>query len=189
MSLIRIVPALILMLLLTACPAIRETSVSNNAPPSKPTIYYADYAYKSNIKTVNLYREGLPESYPVIYMGRNQRLILSFDELIPDTEKESDLFVDIISCDASWQASNILPIEFYEGFLCQRITNFQRSQFTKIPYVHYEFSFPRENEYFKMSGNYLLKVYKDGNEENLILTRRFVVAEQKNTYWSEIPIV
>lgn len=179
MSALKVLSGIIILCFLTACPAIRETSTSSETRPLKPTLYYADYAYQSNIKTVQLSREGLPESYPVLYLGRNQRLILSFDELMPPTQRESDLFVDIISCDANWEPSGVLPIEFYEGFLKQRISNFQRSQFTKIPYMHYEFSFPRENEFFQMSGNYLLKVYKDGDEDNLFLTRRFVVAEQK----------
>ncbi|MCI4667219.1 MAG: DUF5103 domain-containing protein [Bacteroidia bacterium] len=179
MQMFRTIPWIIFLMLLTACPAIRETSTTGRTPAVRPTLYYSDYSYSNNVRTVELYREGLPESYPVLYLKRNQRLVLEFDELMPESQRESDLFVDIISCDASWQESGILPIEFYEGFLKQRITNFQRSQFTKIPYVHYEYSFPRENEFFKMSGNYLLKVYKDNDENKVLMTRRFVVAEQE----------
>ncbi len=174
----RVICLLGLAFILTACPAIRESTGPTSYDPVSG-LRYENHSYQGNIKTIQLYREGLEESYPVLYMGRNENLVLSFDELMPQDQRESEFRVDLISCDADWNPSNLIPIEFYEGFLNQQILDFQRSAFTKVPYVHYEYRFPKEGEFFKMSGNYLLKVYREANTDNLVLTRRFVVVEQK----------
>ncbi|MEL6591826.1 MAG: type IX secretion system plug protein domain-containing protein, partial [Bacteroidota bacterium] len=73
----------------------------------------------------------------------------------------------------------VLPIEFYDGYTRQEITQFRRSEFTKANYIHYAHYFPREDEAFLQSGNYLLKVFRNGDESDLVLTRRFVVSDRK----------
>jgi hypothetical protein len=46
------------------------------------------------------------------------------------------------------------------------------------PYIHYETTFPNRNIRFKLSGNYILKVYVNNpSDENVIFTRRFFVVE------------
>ncbi|MEM7368047.1 MAG: type IX secretion system plug protein domain-containing protein [Bacteroidota bacterium] len=166
--------------LLLGCPlATQEASRATVESKIEKKLIYDDFIYETNIRTVQLYRGQLKETYPVIYMGVVEPLVLEFDELIPLEQRESDLFVDIINCNAAWEPSNVLPIEFYEGFVQDRVDIYQRSEFTKVPYVHYRYSFPQENESFKMSGNYLLKVYRGANPKDVVLTRRFVVADRQ----------
>ncbi|MEO0898703.1 MAG: type IX secretion system plug protein domain-containing protein [Bacteroidota bacterium] len=143
-----------------------------------PEIVYKDTAYQTTIRTVSLFRRGLKESYPVLYLNRDQNLVLTFDELVEESANPSDFFVDVISCNANWEPSGLLNVEFYDGFFNQRITEIQRSGLTRVPYFHYWYSFPNQGEKFKQSGNYLLKVYRDGNQDDIVLTRRFVVVEQ-----------
>jgi len=162
---------------LLGCPAILETSADGGAY-ANPLIYN-DHVYERNIRTVQLYRAPVEESYPVLYKGLSEPLILEFDELLPQDQRESNFFVDIINCDMNWNPSGMVPIEFYEGFTQQRIQNFTRSSFTKIPYVHYEYAFPQEGEFFKRSGNYLIKVYRNSDPNDLVLTRRFVVVDSR----------
>ena len=104
---------------------------------------------------------------------------MEFDELLSPDLRESDFYVDIVNCDANWNPTYVLPIEFYEGFTRERIDIFRRSDFTKVPYVHYTYAFPQQDEYFKMSGNYLLKVFRDNNPDKLILTQRFIVVNPR----------
>ena len=168
-------------LLLWACTA--TTGQGGQSGPrydERPAMLYQDYVYRRNVRTVQFYRAPYDESYPVLYQSQaNDQLVLEFDELLPQTERETDFFVDIISCTADWEPSGVLPIEFYEGFTSNRIDEFQRANFTKIPYVHYRYAFPREEEGFKRSGNYLLKVYRNNNPDDVVLTRRFVVADRR----------
>ena len=166
------------LLFLTACPSTKETSSRDPYRPQKE-LTTLDYIYESNIKTVQFYRQNGEGSYPVIYKGVGGTLTLEFDELIPLDQRETDFFVDLISCDANWNPTNVLPIEFYEGFSQDRIDLYTRSEFSKIPYVHYSYTFPQDGEGFKMSGNYLLKVYRGTNPDDLVITRRFVVVDRQ----------
>lgn len=138
------------------------------------TIKYENYIYEDKIRTVQFYQEGNELSFPVMYFGKNIKLKLSFDEL---SNKVSDFYVTFVHCDAEWQPDNLLPIEFYDGITYDQIFNYQHSQNTLVPYIHYNYTFPAQGGNFKLGGNYLLKVYRDRDEDKLVLTRRFVVAE------------
>ncbi|MEZ4685414.1 MAG: DUF5103 domain-containing protein [Bacteroidia bacterium] len=87
--------------------------------------------------------------------------------------------MDFVSCDANWQPSGILPIEFYDGFSQQRITNFQYSEQTKVPYIHYSHFFPMEEERFRMSGKLFVEsAEKPWRQGRKVLTHRFIVIER-----------
>ncbi|MEM6806175.1 MAG: type IX secretion system plug protein domain-containing protein [Bacteroidota bacterium] len=167
----------VLSFILTGCPPSDLTQATPKKPKKK--LLTRDYIYDEAIHTVQLYRNPYEESYPVIYKDIGGSLTLEFDEFIPDTERESDFMVDIVHCDANWRESFVLPIAFYEGFTQDRIDNYIRSEFSRRQYVHYTYVFPQEEEYFKISGNYVLKVYRAGNPNDLVLSRRFVVADRK----------
>ncbi len=142
---------------------------------------YKDTVYRQDIKSVSLSGEYLYH-YPVIYLKSQLPLFLSFDQLNFSNEGYTLLNVDIINCDADWQPSSLLPIQFYSGTNSPMIQDYQFSQNTMVPYIHYQFSFPQEGEHFLMSGNYLLRVYRDGDKDDLVLTRRFIVADSKVDY-------
>ncbi|MDX1909400.1 MAG: DUF5103 domain-containing protein [Bacteroidia bacterium] len=167
---------LFLCMALAGCPA---TTREMTSPEPRRLPLMPDHIYQANIHSVQLYRPPLEATYPVIYLDARTSLYLEFDELLLESQPEHEYYVDIISCDMNWQPSSLLPIDFYEGFTQDRIDIYQRSEFTKIPYVHYRYEFPQEHEYFKLSGNYLLKVFRAGNPEDLVLTRRFVVADRR----------
>ncbi|MFK7968752.1 MAG: type IX secretion system plug protein domain-containing protein [Bacteroidia bacterium] len=144
-------------------------------------IEYDTRSYSPNIRTVQLYKGQNQQFPPILFLGANERLNLEFDELVVDPGTPfSDFWVDIVSCNANWEKSNVLPIEFYKGFTQKRILDFMYSEQTKTNYIHYGYSFPQDDEQFTMSGNYLLKVYKlvDGEQE-VALTYRFIVVERQ----------
>lgn len=178
----RYLASLLILLSLYGCPsggeAGRELTRQQPALSDKDLVPY-DWTYENSIHTVQLYQTGVEETYPILKMARSQTLTLEFDELMSLNTRESDFFVDMVNCDADWRVTNVLPIEFYEGFAEGRIEQFQRSEFTKVPYVHYSYTFPQPGEFFKKSGNYLLRVYRNGNRSDLVLTRRFVVVQSR----------
>ncbi|MFN0200063.1 MAG: type IX secretion system plug protein domain-containing protein [Bacteroidia bacterium] len=142
-------------------------------------LLYDNQTYLKNIATVRFFAGEFENAYPMTTVGIGEKLTLSFDQL-GDFESSSENFrMDILSCDADWQPSNLMPIEFYEGNIDKLISDYTRSSGTRVPYLHYQIQFPEEGESFKMSGNYLLRVYQNSDENDLVFTRRFVVAEQR----------
>ncbi len=139
---------------------------------------YENYIYKENIKTILLHKQGWELSYPIINLNSEDKLKLSFDDLDGDIK---DYYYTIIHCDASWQPSDLLPADYIEGFIENQIQDYKYSFNTLYRYIHYNLIIPNENIKPKISGNYILKVYEDYDETNLVLTKRFVIVEHKVT--------
>lgn len=138
---------------------------------------YEDFIYKKNIRTVQLQKDDWEFSAPVLKLGSAEKLLLKFDDL--DVESKSYKFT-IIHCDANWQPSDrLLQAEYINGFFDDNINDFQYSQNTIQRYVHYELLFPTENLKPTISGNYLLKVFLDNGDIDLVLTRRFMVVDER----------
>jgi len=138
---------------------------------------YEDYVYKKNIHTVLLHRDDWEFSEPVIKLGSSEKLKLSFDDF--DSDSKTYRFT-IIHCDAAWQpTSSMLQSEYISGFFDDPITDYTYSKNTIQRYVHYELLFPTENMKPTKSGNYLLKVFLDYDPHDLVLTRRFMVMDNR----------
>ena len=139
---------------------------------------YQNYIYKDSIKSVLLYREGWELSYPALNIGSSERLTLSFDEISNDTK---DYYFKLIHCTYDWKPSSLMQIEYISGVPEDQISDYKFSFNTVIDYTHYEVSFPNEDMLLTKSGNYIILVYEDGDEENLVLTKRFLVYEPKTS--------
>ncbi|MBI4929736.1 MAG: DUF5103 domain-containing protein [Bacteroidetes bacterium] len=140
-------------------------------------IRYDNFVYKKNIRTVQLQKDDWEFTAPVIKLGSTDKLRLSFDDL--DAESKNYHFT-IIHCDASWNPSDrLLQTEYISGFFDDNINDYQYSRNTIQKYVHYELLFPTENLKPSKSGNYLLKVFKDYDQNDLIITRRFMVLDER----------
>lgn len=147
----------------------------NIAPETNTAvIYFEDRTYQNNIKTVQLYKEGWELSYPVISLNSGEKLVLSFDDLDAGVKNYS---YTIIHCDAEWRPSGLFHAEYVDGFYQDHINEYTTSFNTFITYTHYRLTFPNENMRPKYSGNYLLKVFENYDENNLVLTRRFYITE------------
>jgi len=134
---------------------------------------YDNYVYKNNIKTVQCHRAGWEMSTPIIELGKNEKLKLSFDDLEGDFKNYS---YTIIHCNSDWQPSQLIESDFIEGFTSDYITSYKPSINTLQAYTHYNLVFPGNNVKPIISGNYILKVYLD-KPENVVLTQRFKVFE------------
>lgn len=137
-------------------------------------VRYEDRVYQNSIKTVQFNVKNVDLSLPVVQLGGGEMLELSFDDL--DAEYQ-DYTYTIIHCDRNWKETGIPSSEYIDGFLEMNISNYEFSFNTVQRYLHYSFSFPNQNFSFKLSGNYILLVYKDFNREKPIITRRFRVYE------------
>ena len=138
---------------------------------------YDDFIYKKNIRTVKLEREDFEFSAPVLKLGSEEKLKLTFDDL--DAESKSYRFT-IIHCDAAWNPSDrLLQSEYISGFFDDNINDYSYSKNTIQKYVHYELLFPTENLKPSKSGNYILKVFLGYDQNDLVLTRRFMVMDER----------
>lgn len=135
---------------------------------------YSDCVLKDEIRTVLLHKEGWELSYPVIDLGSDAKLKLSFDDLGEDVENYS---YSLLHCNADWTLSQLNAFDYVEGFNDQRITNYSGSVNTTMKYIHYSALFPNEDLKIKISGNYILKVFRDSNADDVVLMRRFLVVD------------
>jgi hypothetical protein len=143
----------------------------------KGYIYNDDIIYRENINTVLLYRVGEELSPPVFIMGSGEKLFFSFDDFEQVVKK---YYFTVVHCDAYWQTSDILKMEYIDGFDYEEIDDYHYSFNTTQKYINYRGVFPSDYVNVRKSGNYILRVYEnEDRDENVIFTRRFMVADPK----------
>ncbi len=111
-------------------------------------------------------------SYPVI-SNTDPGLTIQFDLM---EENSSFLNARYIHCNADWTPSNLPDLQFLRVYNEFSINDYQYSENTIIPYVSYSTRLPSP----QVSGNYLLVIYRENNREDIILSRRFIVYDQKS---------
>ncbi|MGQ0827481.1 MAG: type IX secretion system plug protein [Bacteroidota bacterium] len=140
------------------------------------SIRYEDYTYKKYIRTVQLYDESFELSQPVLNLELQERLKLSFDDLDADLKNYS---YTLIHCNGNWEPSDLQPAEYIDGFADNLITDYRYSFNTLQKFTHYNAVFPNNSTRITKSGNYILKVYLDGDPLNIAITRRFMVCQNR----------
>src|SRR5574343_57741 len=139
-------------------------------------IQYANVSYESSIKTVLLTQKNSYERFPAIDLGSEQQLNLQFDELMPENDNYQ---FTLIHCTSDWQLSNLKPNEYLRGNMFENINDYSFSTTTFQVYTHYNVDFPTADMKPKLSGNYIIKIYRNFDENDIILTRRFMVVDDK----------
>ena len=137
---------------------------------------YDNHAYEPDVKTIllNPTRNNMVElTQPaVLPIRQSDKLVLSFDYLYGNNE---DFRARIIHCNANWSPSNFDNIDFLNAYNEFRLEQFEQSFNTRVPYMHYTFEVPR----VKLPGNYLLVIYRGNNQDDLILTARFMIVDNR----------
>ncbi len=133
--------------------------------------------YEKNIKTAILYQAGDAEAtslFPAaIPLAQQIPLVLRFDEIYTDN---ADYYkAKIIHCDYNWLPSGLPELQYLNEYNEFVIDQYEFSIATKVPYTHFVFQVPK----VKLPGNYLLVVYREPDENDIIITRRFVVYDNK----------
>ncbi len=136
--------------------------------------YSQEKIYDASIFTAQLYKGNNQTALPVLTKERGEFLTLEFDVL---GNLYDDLEAKIIPADRNWKPLQLFESEFYQGFPVFQITEYDACDNCIKSYTHYRLTFPRNNEKFLVSGNFLLVVYRMDEPENILLTRRFWVSE------------
>lgn len=135
-------------------------------------IRYRNHIYVENIKTVKIHPTTDQLALPVIELGSDEKLLLSFDELDADTK---DYTYKFFHCTSNWELSDLFSTDYVDGFEENRINEVEMSFNTYQSYIHYAVEFPNYDVNLKVSGNYVIVVYND--EAKPVLSQRFFVIE------------
>ncbi|MFA6087877.1 DUF5103 domain-containing protein [Mucilaginibacter sp.] len=137
---------------------------------------YTNNVFRHEIKSVEFYNTSKQASFPIIALNTNDQVVLGFDDLGGGSKT---IYYTIEHCDANWNSSRLSPAEYLQSFTDDRIFDYTYSSGTFQKYTHYEIKIPNRNIAPKLPGNYILKVYEDGDQTKMILTRRLYVVNQK----------
>jgi len=138
-----------------------------------------DQYYTDMVETVQLFPPGDKLGDPFLILGDpSSKLILSFDGF---GDEYFQLEYTLIHCDADWNISDLMPIEYIEGYTESYINDYQYSINTKQPYIHYRQSIPDNNMKIIKSGNYILKVYPEDQENKPIFIKRLMVIDSQTS--------
>lgn len=138
-------------------------------------LVYENRVYAPFIKTVQFFPQGADMAMPILNMNLNDKLELHFDDL---SNKPKNYYYTVIQCHSDWTPTTMNAMEYIEGFTEANINDYDYSNGTRVPYIHYRLTFPNNDMQLNRSGNYVLIVY-ESNKENPIFVRRFMIAESK----------
>jgi hypothetical protein len=135
-----------------------------------------DSIYLPSIRTPQLYLKGNQLAYPIITLNGNQQLELSFDDLDADIKNYSYTYQ---LCNADWTPAPLNQFDYIKGFSQANIPTSRLSSYALTRYTHYVAIVPDANCIPSRSGNYILKVYLDGDTSKMAFTRRFLVVDNR----------
>ena len=133
-----------------------------------------DHVYKDNIRSVKLHLNGAFLSIPIVDLRSSAQLVLSFDDMSEDV---SDYTYTIVHCNQDWSPSDLEELDYLDGFNGERIREYDFSFNTLTDYTHYDLLLPNEDIRWLVSGNYLVHIFSDDEDQAPIITRRFMVSE------------
>src|SRR5215469_2096343 len=143
-----------------------------------------DHVYKSNIRTITLLKNGDPYySYPVLKLNSGDAFELDFDDLDGDIK---NYYYSYLLCNSDWTQADITSFEYIRGFQNVRISNYRNSSIALTRYTHYQAPIPDANCFPTRSGNYLLKVFLDGDTSKLVFTKRFSVVDNQASVATQV---
>ena len=137
-----------------------------------------DKIYKPYIATAQLFQYGNQSQLPIYTINGGERIELEFDDLEGNYKS---YYYTYQLCDYKWEPVNLSPFDYIKGFTQNRITTYRYSSIALTRYTHYQAILPEQNSVPSRSGNYLLKIFLDGDTAKLAFTKRLLVVEKKAT--------
>ena len=142
-----------------------------------------DAVYSNRIKTVQLYPYGNQIGYPIIRLNSAEQLELHFDDLDGNVKNYSYTFQ---LCNADWTPAMLSHFDFIKGFSQVRLNTYRISSIAFTRYTHYQAMIPDRNCIPSRSGNYILKVFLNGDTTKLLFTKRMMVVQEMSSVSAEV---
>lgn len=128
-----------------------------------------DAEYEPQIRTVLCYSlsfgAGVPSPAAKL---ETQNIVLEFDDLQND---RNSYYARLIHCNHDWSRSQLRDLDILRDYNEFPINDYSFSINSRIPYVHYRFPVPP----VRLPGNYLLVVYRNGDRNDIVLSRRILI--------------
>ena len=137
-----------------------------------------DSTYMPNIHGIKFFQYGNQLGYPIMTLGSTTSLELHFDDLDPKIKNYSYTYQ---LCDADWNVLDLNPLDYIQGFTQNRLNQYRTSSISLTRYIHYQALLPDKSCVPTKSGNYLLKVFLNGDTSKLAFTRRMLVLDNRLT--------
>ncbi|MDQ6889575.1 MAG: DUF5103 domain-containing protein [Bacteroidota bacterium] len=142
-----------------------------------------DSIYTNNIKFTQLYPTGNQLGLAVINLTSGDQVELHFDDMDGDVKY---YYYTYQLCNNDWTPVNLSQFDYLKGFSQLRITNYRSSSIALTRYTHYQAVIPDRNSYPSKSGNYILKVFLNGDTSKLAFTKRLMVLESKTSILAKV---
>lgn len=139
--------------------------------------------FDGNFRSLRACLESNYYAPPVAELGSTDRIRVEFDELAPEMRY---MRYSILHCDAEWRPSQLVESDYVDGFNEANVDEYDFSSATLANYVHYGISLPNDDMPILLSGNYLLKVYPEGEPERPLLQVRFCMLERQVDVAAEV---
>ena len=148
------------------------TFVSSSSSLDTFKIQYTNKEYTSQVGnvTINPVETLNTSSKNIVPLVQRQNYELIFDLLSQDYQY---LKMKIFHCDWNWIPSKLNDLEFLSEYNEFTIANYTFSQSNFSEYITYKTIIPK----LKLSGNYIIYVYKDDSTAIPLFTRKFIVYE------------
>src|SRR5580698_1412964 len=135
-----------------------------------------DFVYSASIGSPQLYMAGNQQQYPVLRLNSSDKMELHFDDLDGDVK---NYYCAMVLCNEDWTPAEVSDFDYIKGFSQIRVDNYTLSSIALTRYTHFQAILPDPNCIPTRSGNYILKVFLDGDTSKLAFTRRFLVYDSK----------
>jgi len=142
-----------------------------------------DMIYSPSIGSPQLYMQGNQMAYPIIRLNTSDQMELQFDDLDADVKS---YYYTFQLCNEDWTPADVSEFDYLKGFSQIKIDDYQNSSIAVTRYTHYHAVLPDPNCIPTHSGNYVLKVFLDGDTSKLAFTRRFLVTNTKVSIQSQL---
>jgi Domain of unknown function (DUF5103) len=137
---------------------------------------YPDQVFYKNIHTIKFNPFGDQVGYPIIALNSNDKLELNFDDMDGGVKY---YYYSFQLCNSDWTPVQLSYFDFVKGFTQVRINTYRQSSLSLTRYTHYQAMLPDRNCIPTKAGNYILKVFLDGDTTRLAFTRRFLVVDNR----------
>ena len=138
-------------------------------------LFYRQEIISQDLKSLTFSTRSLILAEPCYNLGSGNPVDIKFDLLRNNPET---IQYELIHCDRKWNKSYISSINAIDGFDVNYIENQNISYGSVEQYINYSFRLPNENTNFLISGNFIIKIYVEGENENPLALIKFFVSEQ-----------
>ena len=142
-----------------------------------------DQVYEENIQNVRIYPKtaefASQLNSPATPLQGGTPLVLEFDDIAFDADRYS---ATIIHCNADWTQSGLKAADYLTGYNEFNVDTYEYSINTRIPYIHFTFQLPQVTK----SGNYMVKVYRGRNQNEVVITKRFMIYNNQLSLAAEV---